>query len=226
MFHDLFQLSHGTGRSSCPPGKQIHVADSKEAGRDSCGDGTGLIDHSIRLPALPKHATARSCVPCPPVEQKNDNEAQNAANMSYKHLQKRPEHKLNAYFQNLWALDLTKALCLPGRRGINPGWKCYKLLKDFKRLAEASPRYRAVSPCDTTKDRARVVSMPKWCMASEAKNSRTEERKTARPSPPGVLKWSCVFRTCWNMWNRITHLTEHLCSYFIQVFILSGKGSY
>ena len=197
MFHDLFQLSHGTGRSSCPPGQ------TNPRGRLE-GSWARLVwrwhrahRSQYQAPGLPKHATARSCVPCPPVEQKNDNEAQNAANMSYKHLQKRPEHKLNAYFQNLWALDLTKALCLPGRRGINPGWKCYKLLKDFKRLAEASPRYRAVSPCDTTKDRARVVSMPKWCMASEAKNSRTEERKTARPSPPGVLKWSCVFRTCW-----------------------------
>ena len=41
-----------------------------------------------------------------------------------------------------------------------------------------------VSDCDTTNDRARVVETPRWCMASEARNSRMLLLKTARPSPP------------------------------------------
>mmetsp|Transcript_4910 Transcript_4910/g.13704 ORF Transcript_4910/g.13704 Transcript_4910/m.13704 type:complete len:218 (+) Transcript_4910:1250-1903(+) len=39
-----------------------------------------------------------------------------------------------------------------------------------------------VSLPETTRDRARVVSIPRLCMASEARNSRMEERRTARPS--------------------------------------------
>ncbi len=36
---------------------------------------------------------------------------------------------------------------------------------------------------DTMSESARVVDTPRLCMASEARNSRMEERSTARPSP-------------------------------------------
>mmetsp|Transcript_786 Transcript_786/g.2787 ORF Transcript_786/g.2787 Transcript_786/m.2787 type:complete len:227 (+) Transcript_786:611-1291(+) len=37
---------------------------------------------------------------------------------------------------------------------------------------------------EATSERARVVGMPRWCIASETRYSRTLERSTARPSPP------------------------------------------
>ena len=43
---------------------------------------------------------------------------------------------------------------------------------------------------DLTRDNARVVSTPRLCIASDTRNSRILDRKTARPSPPrqkGVL---------------------------------------
>mmetsp|Transcript_48257 Transcript_48257/g.114830 ORF Transcript_48257/g.114830 Transcript_48257/m.114830 type:complete len:244 (+) Transcript_48257:1115-1846(+) len=48
----------------------------------------------------------------------------------------------------------------------------------------AVSRYHArmtVSP-DATTDRARVVPTPRWCIASDCRNSRMHERRTARPS--------------------------------------------
>ena len=48
-----------------------------------------------------------------------------------------------------------------------------------------------------TKLKARVVGMPRWCMASLQTNSRSDERNTARPSArreygvgPAPLSWS------------------------------------
>mmetsp|Transcript_79549 Transcript_79549/g.221337 ORF Transcript_79549/g.221337 Transcript_79549/m.221337 type:complete len:223 (-) Transcript_79549:342-1010(-) len=41
-----------------------------------------------------------------------------------------------------------------------------------------------VSPSDTMSDNARVVATPNECIASEARNSRIDERSTARPSAP------------------------------------------
>ena len=35
---------------------------------------------------------------------------------------------------------------------------------------------------ETTRDAALVVGTPRWCMASDARNSRTEDLKTALPS--------------------------------------------
>lgn len=41
-----------------------------------------------------------------------------------------------------------------------------------------------VSLFDATREMARVVETPNACMASDAKNSRTDDRSTARPSAP------------------------------------------
>mmetsp|Transcript_33062 Transcript_33062/g.112241 ORF Transcript_33062/g.112241 Transcript_33062/m.112241 type:complete len:228 (-) Transcript_33062:611-1294(-) len=56
---------------------------------------------------------------------------------------------------------------------------------------------RVVSPPETTSDKALVVSTPRKCIASDARNSRSDDRSTARPSAPrqkGVwpppLSWS------------------------------------
>eukprot|EP00962_Isochrysis_galbana_P044732 scaffold17434_cov114-Isochrysis_galbana.AAC.4 len=38
--------------------------------------------------------------------------------------------------------------------------------------------------CEATKQSARVVGIPRWCIASETRYSRMLERSTARPSPP------------------------------------------
>eukprot|EP00967_Tisochrysis_lutea_P009461 scaffold11158_cov32-Tisochrysis_lutea.AAC.2 len=40
------------------------------------------------------------------------------------------------------------------------------------------------SVLDAIKDSARVVGTPRWCIASDTRNSRTLDRSTARPSPP------------------------------------------
>lgn len=42
----------------------------------------------------------------------------------------------------------------------------------------------AVSVSDTTSDRALVVGIPRWCIASLARNSRTLLLRTALPSAP------------------------------------------
>ena len=58
-----------------------------------------------------------------------------------------------------------------------------------------------VSRPDTTSDSARVVSIPSAHIASDAKNSRTELRSTARPSPPRQKvvvppPFSCISHRC------------------------------
>mmetsp|Transcript_2302 Transcript_2302/g.10456 ORF Transcript_2302/g.10456 Transcript_2302/m.10456 type:complete len:275 (+) Transcript_2302:1139-1963(+) len=64
--------------------------------------------------------------------------------------------------------------------------------------AESYQGLRAASPPrDTTNDSARVVSTPSACIASDARNSRTEDRSTARPSAPrqkgvGPPPLSCI----------------------------------
>mmetsp|Transcript_13281 Transcript_13281/g.55777 ORF Transcript_13281/g.55777 Transcript_13281/m.55777 type:complete len:240 (+) Transcript_13281:1170-1889(+) len=62
---------------------------------------------------------------------------------------------------------------------------------------------RTTSPggSDTTKLSARVVSTPRWNIASDARNSRMDERSTARPSAPrqkgvGPPPLSCISQRC------------------------------
>jgi hypothetical protein len=49
--------------------------------------------------------------------------------------------------------------------------------------AALNPKIEGISQPVVTKLSARVVGTPKWCSASLAKNSRIDERSTARPSP-------------------------------------------
>ena len=62
---------------------------------------------------------------------------------------------------------------------------------------------RTTSPgsCETTRLSARVVSTPRWNIASDARNSRMDERSTARPSAPrqngvGPPPLSCISHLC------------------------------
>ncbi|CFW38429.1 Uncharacterised protein [Bordetella pertussis] len=49
--------------------------------------------------------------------------------------------------------------------------------------AAVSTVSRMTGSSDTTRARERLVGMPRPCMASLARYSRTDERNTARPSP-------------------------------------------
>ena len=57
---------------------------------------------------------------------------------------------------------------------------CRCPLEEYLGLILTSP----LGPPETMRLNALVVEIPRWCMASEARNSRIEERKTARPSAP------------------------------------------
>eukprot|EP00968_Pinguiococcus_pyrenoidosus_P007157 scaffold473_cov257-Pinguiococcus_pyrenoidosus.AAC.9 len=86
------------------------------------------------------------------------------------------------------------ALRMPSGRAASLG--SFSLISAPRSACEYHAR-RTVSSCDTTSDSARVVSTPRWNMASEARNSRMLDRNTALPSAPrqnGVFPapFSCI----------------------------------
>ena len=53
---------------------------------------------------------------------------------------------------------------------------------ELRAAAHHARRVKRVA--EATSESARVVGTPMWCIASDTRYSRTDERSTARPSPP------------------------------------------
>mmetsp|Transcript_45696 Transcript_45696/g.130434 ORF Transcript_45696/g.130434 Transcript_45696/m.130434 type:complete len:215 (-) Transcript_45696:48-692(-) len=89
-------------------------------------------------------------------------------------------------FRN-WDLSCANAICLTSGGAIASGgatWSSSCSSTLGRGLSFAYQGLSVVSFVETTSDSARVVSTPMACIASDARNSRTLERSTARPSAP------------------------------------------
>ena len=69
-----------------------------------------------------------------------------------------------------------------GSGGASESQRIAPAAEELRAAAHHARRVKRVA--EATSESARVVGTPMWCIASDTRYSRTDERSTARPSPP------------------------------------------